>query len=305
MPWWAEPTLRLTRHVRNLLRAVVAVGDRPGVHRRLGAGDRAPCAIQAGGLGRAEAEFCRLFCQPHGLRVPVPVRAADERGRLLAARVFHCQPGKPRSAQQIHPGNPADLRAGDHDEHLGRRAAAGDGRAAPDAAGGGFRHRNRQVFGGGVDLHGVAAILAVRDLLGADFAGQRSSRRQGRYRHGIVLRHVLGLLADGPGDAGDRHGGFVPDAEPDGQLHLGDAVQRDSRDDLLCRRAGSRQLHRAADFAVELRRSVRRLRPRRDQPGLGRVLRADRGAGHLPEYGLDRQAALAAARRNARRWPGW
>ena len=45
-------------------------------------------------------------------------------------------------------------------------------------------------------------------------------RHQGRRsRHGALLHDVSRLLADGPGDALDRHGRLVPDEQPDGQLH--------------------------------------------------------------------------------------
>ena len=87
---------------------------------------------------------------------------------------------------------------------------------------------------------------------------------------GLFFIDLPRLLADGPGDAGDRHGRLVPDAEPDGQLHPGRAVQRDPGDDVLRRRAGAGQLDGAADLAVELCAAVRRFRPRRDQPVVDR-----------------------------------
>ena len=43
---------------------------------------------------------------------------------------------------------------------------------------------------------------------------------------GLYLLHALRLLAAGPGHAGDRHGGLVPDAEPDRGLHPRGLVQR-------------------------------------------------------------------------------
>ena len=38
---------------------------------------------------------------------------------------------------------------------------------------------------------------------------------------GLFCRHLPGLLVDRTGDAGGRHGGFVPDQQPDGRLHSG------------------------------------------------------------------------------------
>ena len=46
-----------------------------------------------------------------------------------------------------------------------------------------------------------------------------------RARPRAVSGHLFRLLARRPGDAGDRHGRFVPDRQPDGRLRAGRAVQ--------------------------------------------------------------------------------
>ena len=43
---------------------------------------------------------------------------------------------------------------------------------------------------------------------------------------GLFLAHVHRLLVRRAGDAGDRHGGLVPDEQPDGRLRARGAVQR-------------------------------------------------------------------------------
>ena len=74
-------------------------------------------------LGGLQAQFPELLQQPRRLRVHHAVRLRQLVRGLLAADLLHQQPGEPRSAQRVHAVPALVLHPGDHDEHLGRRAA--------------------------------------------------------------------------------------------------------------------------------------------------------------------------------------
>ena len=86
------------------------------------------------------------------------------------------------------------------------------------------------------------AAVAIFTVSLRVFAGLELSRavEPGRARPGPVAGHLFRLLDRRPGDAGHRHGGLVPDRQPDGRLHPGRAVQRA----VGVRRLGSRQVLR-------------------------------------------------------------
>ena len=66
--------------------------------------------------------------------------------------------------------------------------------------------------------------VALAVLAGLQFRG--AVRSWASPDVGSVLAHVLRLLGRRAGDAGDRHGGLVPDRQPDRGLRAGRAVQR-------------------------------------------------------------------------------
>ena len=120
---------------------------------------------------------------------------------------------------QVLPADHADLHSGDHDEHLGRRTPPRDRRTAAHDSRDRLRRRARQVSGGGRDLHRVAGLLVHLQL-------RRCSACLGDPDFGLLLSHVLRLLARRPGDAVDRHGRVVPDEQHHGRLRARRAVQR-------------------------------------------------------------------------------
>ena len=122
----------------------------------------APAVPPPRDLGGLQAQFPQLLQQPRRLRVHHPVRVGQLVRGLLARHLLHQQPGEPGSAQQVHAVLALALHPGDHDEHVGRRAAAGDRRAAADAAGPRPRRRAGQVPGGAGHLHGRPGLFARR-----------------------------------------------------------------------------------------------------------------------------------------------
>ena len=91
--------------------------------------------------------FISYFTNPTGyVFICVFVLLSSHRG-LLAERILQRQPGQPRPAEHVSAVHPAGVHPGHHDEHLGRRAAARDRRAAADDSGRRFRRGAGQVPG--------------------------------------------------------------------------------------------------------------------------------------------------------------
>ena len=74
----------------------------------------------------------------------------------------------------------------------------------------------------------AAAAIFTASLLFSQLSQLRRAglADAGRPGYRPVLRHLLRLLAGGHGHAVGRHGGLVPDRQPDGRLHPGGGVQR-------------------------------------------------------------------------------
>ena len=237
---------------------------------------------------RLQAKLRRLLLEPHGLRLHLRVRAARVVGGLLAAGVLQLQPRQSRPAQPLPAVHPAGVRPGDHDERLGRRAAAGHGRTVADhprqRPGGG----RGQVSGRGRHLHrGVDVFLRLQPDHPAAL---------GHARLGPVPDQLSRLLVHRPGDAGGGDGGQFPDEQPDRGLRARGAVQRAAR----ARRPGrhgDEPGRRLLGQVVEPGRAFRRLRPGRRQPVVDRLLPGDRDRVPVSGDGPDRPAALGGAPR--------
>ena len=136
------------------------------------------------------------------------------------------------------------------------------------------------------------AIFSVA-LLFSLFCNLIVLRLAGLARRRTVYRNVFRLLDGRPGDAGHRHGRFVPDRQPHGGVHPGRGLQRAAGVLERDRHAGARlKLDRHGE-GLEHRRANERFRPRRHQPGVDRILPDDRRRDAVSVHGADRPAALA------------
>ena len=109
-------------------------------------------------------ELRQLFQQSDRLRLHLRLRAAQLVRRLLAERILQRQPGQSRPAQPLPALHHAGVHSGDHDEHLGRRAAARDRRTAADHSRRPISTRAGQVPGRRGHLQRLAGVLAGLEL---------------------------------------------------------------------------------------------------------------------------------------------